>query len=75
MGRFSPADKENEFFGFSAFSGKATAFIGPFMFGVMTQLFDSQRAGVWIVAILFIIGAFTLYTVDEREGLQTAERR
>ena len=75
MGRFSPPDKKNEFFGFFAFSGKATAFIGPFMFGVMTQLFDSQRAGVWIVAILFIIGAFILYTVDEREGLQTAERR
>lgn len=74
MGRFSPPDKENEFFGFFAFSGKATAFIGPFLFGLMTQLFDSQRAGVWIVAILFIIGAFIFYTVDEREGLQAAER-
>ena len=73
MGRFSPPDKENEFFGFFAFSGKATAFIGPFLFGIMTQLFSSQRAGVWIVAILFIIGALFLYTVDEREGLQTAE--
>jgi len=40
----------------------------------MTQLFSSQRAGVWIVAILFIIGALVLYTVDEREGVQAAER-
>ena len=74
ISRFSPPDKENEFFGFFAFSGKATAFIGPFLFGLMTQLFNSQRAGVWIVAILFIIGAFILYTVDEREGVQAAER-
>lgn len=74
MGRFIPPDKENEFFGFFAFSGKATAFIGPFLFGVMTQLFNSQRAGVWIVAILFIIGAFILYTVDERAGVRAAER-
>lgn len=74
MGWFSPPDKKNEFFGFFAFSGKATAFIDPFLFSIMTRLFSSQRAGVWIVAILFIIGAFILYTVDEREGLQAAER-
>jgi len=73
MGRFTPPDKENEFFGFFAFSGKATAFIGPFMFGMMTQLFSSQRAGVWIVAVLFIIGALLLFTVNEREGLLAVE--
>ncbi|MFB0517550.1 MAG: MFS transporter [Candidatus Neomarinimicrobiota bacterium] len=75
MGRFSPPDKKNEFFGFFAFSGKATAFIGPFLFGRFTALFDSQRAGVWIVALLFIIGALLLLTVNEREGMQAARRR
>ncbi len=74
MGRFTPLEKENEFFGFFAFSGKATAFIGPFMFGLMTQLFNSQRAGVWIVAVLFIIGAMLLYRVDERAGLRAVEK-
>ncbi|MGB6363022.1 MAG: MFS transporter, partial [Thermoanaerobaculia bacterium] len=38
MGRFVPPDKENEFFGFFAFSGKATAFLGPFMLGLLTQI-------------------------------------
>ena len=30
MGRFVPPDKENEFFGFFAFSGKLTAFYRSF---------------------------------------------
>jgi UMF1 family MFS transporter len=46
MGRFVPPAKENEFYGFFAFSGKATAFLGPLMLGQLTQWFDSQRAGV-----------------------------
>ncbi len=33
MSRFTPANKQNEFFGFFAFSGKATAFVGPFLLG------------------------------------------
>ncbi len=36
MGRFIPADKENEFYGFFAFSGKATSFIGPILLGQIT---------------------------------------
>ncbi|UCH10236.1 MAG: MFS transporter, partial [Fidelibacterota bacterium] len=74
MGRFSPAEKENEFYGFFAFSGKATAFLGPFLFGVFTDIFATQRAGVWVVAILFLIGALILLTVDEQEGKAAAER-
>ncbi|MFC1543277.1 MFS transporter [Candidatus Neomarinimicrobiota bacterium] len=74
MGRFTPPDKENEFFGFFAFSGKATAFIGPFLFGVMTQLTKSQRGGVWVVAILFIVGALILHFTDERAGMKAAGR-
>jgi UMF1 family MFS transporter len=74
MGRFSPSSKENEFYGFFAFSGKATAFLGPFLFGVFTKIFDTQRAGVWVVAILFIIGALILFTVNEGKGMVAARR-
>ena len=41
MGRFVPPDKETEFYGFFAFSGKATAFLGPLLLGQFTTLFDS----------------------------------
>ncbi|UCD36815.1 MAG: MFS transporter, partial [Fidelibacterota bacterium] len=74
MGRFSPPDKENEFFGFFAFSGKMTAFIGPLLFGICTDIFHTQRAGVWVVVSLFIVGALILLAVNEQEGKQTAER-
>lgn len=70
MGRFVPPELENEFFGFFAFSGKLTAFIGPLLLGVLTQVFDSQRAGVSIVVVLFVIGLILLGFVDERAGTQ-----
>ena len=74
MGRFIPAGKENEFFGFYAFSGKMTAFFGPLLLGILTDIFHSQRAGVSIVILLFIIGSILLKTVNEKEGILQAER-
>ena len=74
MGRFVPPDKENEFFGFFAFSGKLTAFIGPFFFGFLTHRFGSQRAGISIVLVLLIAGWIVLAGVDEEEGIETAGR-
>ena len=74
MGRFVPPRLENEFFGFFAFSGKATAFIGPFLLGVLTDLSGSQRVGVSAVLALFVAGLPLLMWVDEREGLEAAAR-
>ncbi|MHC5011873.1 MAG: MFS transporter [Planctomycetota bacterium] len=74
MGRFVPPDKENEFFGFFAFSGKATAFLGPFLLGVLTTAFDSQRVGLSIVLVFFAVGGLVLWTVDEEEGIRAAGR-
>ncbi|MEM1094777.1 MAG: MFS transporter, partial [Bacteroidota bacterium] len=39
MGRLVPPDKVNEFFGFFAFSGKVTSFLGPLLVGQFTYLF------------------------------------
>jgi UMF1 family MFS transporter len=69
MARFVPHDVENEFFGFFAFSGKLTAFIGPFMLGLLTQLTGSQRVGVAVVIVLLLLGLAVLGLVDEREGV------
>lgn len=74
MGRFVPPEAENEFFGFFAFSGKLTAFIGPFFLGMITQATGSQRLGVSVVLGLFTLGLLLLLTVDEKEGIQTAGR-
>lgn len=69
MGRFVPASMENEFFGFFAFSGKLTAFIGPFLLGVLTEQSGSQRVGISVVLALFVIGLLLLGRVDERAGV------
>ncbi len=74
MGRFVPLSKENEFYGFFAFSGKATAFMGPLLLGVLTGIFDSQRAGVATVLFFFTVGAVILLKVDERRGAARADR-
>ena len=73
MGRFVPKSVENEFFGFFAFSGKLTAFVGPFLLGILTDVTGSQRVGVSIVLVLFVLGLALLMTVDEREGIAARE--
>ncbi len=74
IGRFIPDDKETEFYGFFAFSGKATSFLGPLLLGRLTLAFDSQRYGVAVVALFFIVGGLLLLRVDESEGIQASGR-
>jgi len=69
LGRFVPKEKENQFYGFFAFSGKLTAFLGPLLLGILTEAFNSQRAGVSVVVVFFIIGMLLLAVVDEKEGI------
>ena len=68
MARMTPKDKENEFYGFFAFSGKATAFIGPLLFSTVVSLTNDLRYGLAIVAILFFIGFLLLNKVNYTEN-------
>ena len=74
LGRFVPRHKENQFYGFFAFSGKLTAFLGPLFLGILTETFHSQRVGVSIVVLFFIIGMLLLTGVDEKEGIAAGQR-
>ncbi|MBK1878164.1 MFS transporter [Pelagicoccus mobilis] len=67
LSRLTPEEKANEFFGFFAFSGKATAFLGPLLYGQMVNLFDSQRAGMTVIPALMALGMliFIFKTRDE----------
>ena len=66
MSRLTPPAQAGEFFGFFAFSGKVTAFIGPFLLGGVTALAQSQRAGVATIIGFFAIGAYVLAGLKER---------
>lgn len=74
MGRFIPLTKENEFYGFFAFSGKATAFLGPVLLGVFTGIFETQRAGMAVVILFFVVGGAILLRVDEKRGASRVDR-
>ena len=68
MARFAPPGRENEFFGFFAFSGRLTAFAGPALLGIATQAFGSQRAGVATILLFLLAGGGLLLLVDEDRG-------
>ena len=79
MAKFSPKEKQNEFFGFFAFSGKITAFLGPFLLAQVTYIslkylnvnqIIAQRLGVSVVLILLLVGSSVLYFVDEKKETQ-----
>ncbi len=71
MARFVPERNQSEFFGFYAFAGKATSFLGPFLLGILSATWG-QRAGVSVVLAFFVVGGIVLYSVDERRGCERA---
>ncbi|MEW6428447.1 MAG: MFS transporter [Thermodesulfobacteriota bacterium] len=74
MARFSPPGRESQFFGLFALSGKMTAFLGPLLLGVCTDLFHSQRAGMASVLLFFAAGFALLLAVDEEAGKREGQR-
>ena len=74
LGRFVPVEKETEFYGFFAFSGKATAFIGTAIYAATTTAFGNPRYGAGAIIVFFLIGGLILTTVDEQAGVAASGR-
>jgi UMF1 family MFS transporter len=55
MSQLTPKEKMNEFFGFFALTGKATSFLGPFLYGIITTLY-SQQVALLVVVVFFLLG-------------------
>ena len=56
MARLAPPHMRAEMFGLFAFSGKATAFLGPLFLAWATLAFDSQRAGMATIIVFLAVG-------------------
>jgi len=69
MGRIIPKGKTNEFYGFYAFSGKATSFAGFLLLGVVKLATGSQEIGMLAVSMLLIGGIFLLSKVNDRSEI------
>ena len=65
MARLIPKNKENEFYGFFAFSGKATAFLGPLLFTIVIGYTNNMRISLLMLAFLFLFGMILLRKVKE----------
>jgi UMF1 family MFS transporter len=65
MARLAPVGMHTEMFGLFAFSGKATAFMGPWLVAYLTTLAGSQRVGMSVVLVFFVVGLAILFTVRE----------
>lgn len=67
LARLVPQEKIAEMFGLYALSGKVTAFLGPWLVGTVTLLYNSQRAGIASVLSFFVIGAILLTQVKSNK--------
>ncbi len=65
--RIVPKEKATEFFGFFDIFGKGAAFMGTMLMGISTQLFDTSRAGVALLAVMFAVG-FVLFRIAVRKA-------
>jgi MFS transporter, UMF1 family len=65
MARIAPPQVYAEMFGLYALAGKATAFMGPALFGWVTALSDSQRVGLSTILVFLLVGGLLLLPVRE----------
>jgi UMF1 family MFS transporter len=63
MARIAPPERAAELFGLYAFSGKATAFMGPLMLAWATTAWESQRAGMATTLVFIVVGLAIVLTV------------
>lgn len=71
-GRMVPKAQSAEFFSFFSVSGKFAGIFGPFLFGLVSQLFGNSRLGIVSLIVFFISGIILLTRVDEEKGIQVA---
>ncbi len=67
-----PRAQEAEFFSFYEISDKGTSWIGPFLFGFVSQVSHSMRTALLSLIILFVGGLLLLITVNVPRAIKEA---
>ena len=65
MSIITPQEKKTEFFGFYSFFGKASAVLGPVVFGFVSS-FLNQRFAILSIGFFLLTGLILLQRVEER---------
>ena len=53
-------------------AGKALAFLGPLVYGTLSDLTGSQRPAILAIGLFFVVGLVLLSFVDEKRGKEMA---
>ncbi|MBU1299798.1 MAG: MFS transporter [Bacteroidetes bacterium] len=69
MSTITPIEKKTEFFGFYSFFGKASAIVGPLIFGYISSQMN-QRIAIISVGVLILVGLMLLQRVIEEKATQ-----
>lgn len=72
MGMMTPKTRAAEFFGFFNLSGKATSFMGVFLFGLITLLTGDMRLSMLSLLVFFVLGWVIVSFVNVKRGRQQA---
>ncbi|MBR1269479.1 MFS transporter [Bradyrhizobium sp. AUGA SZCCT0222] len=63
--RLAPQDRIAQCFGLFALTGKVTSFVGPLLIGVVTAVTASQKAGMALLVVFFVVGLVLLLRVRQ----------
>lgn len=72
MGIMTPPSRTAEFFGFFNLSGKATSFLGTFVFGLCMIVFKDARLALTSLLVFFLLGWGLVLYVDIGRGRRQA---
>lgn len=67
-----PKEKASEYFGVFDIFGKGASFLGTMLMGISTQLFHTSKAGVVMIAALFVLG-FVTFCLQGRQAQKGAQ--
>ncbi len=74
----TPQHQSAQFFGFFNMTGKATSFLGTFLFGLIVAFGGSTRVAIFCILPFFLCGAVIVLFINIRRGVeqrQLAESR
>jgi len=73
VSRYVPQHESARVFGFMTLAGRASAVVGPLVYGLVADLTGSIRTAVTTISLFFIVGLLLLSRVDETRALARAK--
>jgi len=69
FGRIIPRNCQNELYSFYEVSQRGTAWMGPLVYGAVTQTYNNNpRPGILVMVVFFVVGLIFLFFVNVEKG-------